>query len=295
MTRRRSLLSPTYEPTTTILTLLTTTTFAHILPQRTTTLPYQTLDVLPYPIPTAALFPRQEALNTICGYIGGDPGLPATCSAGSYCAVDVAHNAIGCCPDGDVACTTGVYTACVDGDSPPQNAIDPYVFTCGSGDGACDRNEFEGGFSQFGCGGSAATVQRTASGKPSLDLESISVEMTEQPSTLSEPTTLGTGTRTRTRTLSTSRTTDTTEGSTTATRTTEEQSATQTSDGPADVATNAPENSGKGPNTGAIVGGTLGGVAFVAMLVLLALYLLRRRRRNSRQGPGPQGDTQFIR
>ncbi|KAI6785254.1 uncharacterized protein J7T54_006896 [Emericellopsis cladophorae] len=300
MTRRRSPPYRIHEPTTFIITLLTTTS-AHILPQRTTALPYQTLNVLPYPIPTAALFPRQQALNTICGYIGGDPELAATCSAGSHCAVDVVHNAIGCCPDGDVACTAGVYTDCVDSDSSPQNVIDPYVFTCGSGDGGCFRNEFEGGYFQYGCGGSAATVKMTASGKTDVELGTVSVELTEQPSTLSEPTTLGAGTRTKSATRSTDTTesdssSSATEGeSTTATRTTERPSATETSDGADNDDTDAPGNSGNGPNTGAIIGGTLGGVAFVAMVVVLALYLWRRRKGNSRQGPGQQGDTKYIR
>lgn len=242
------------------------------------------------------LIPRQ--LNTICGYIGGDPDLPATCSAGSHCAVDVEHGAIGCCPDGG-ACTAGVYTGCVDGNSSPQTEVNPYVHTCGGGN-VCYQNQFEGGFFQYGCGSSsevAATVVATASGRDAIDLSSITVEMTASATLLSEPTTLGTGTRTGTRTETTSGETDssTTESSSTTasdeSSTSSEATATATNE---EEDPDAPESDDDGGvNVGAIVGGSIGGVAFVALLVTLALYLLRRRRGNTRQGPQNQG-KQFI-
>lgn len=47
--------------------------------------------------------------------------------------------------------------------------------------------------------------------------------------------------------------------------------------------------------TGAIIGGSIAGVAALVGIIAAAAYLLRRRAGNSRQGPGPRpGDTQYI-
>lgn len=273
-----------------VLSSIFTTAHGHAVPRQTKTVPYIELDVLPWPLPTPgphanALLQRQ--LNTICGYIGGDPDLPATCSAGSHCAVDVEHGAIGCCPDGG-SCTAGLYTGCVDSNSDPQTEINPYVFTCGGSD-VCYQNRFDGGYFQYGCGSSsdmAATVVATASGREAVDITSISVDLTAEASTLSEPTTIGT--------KRTSKTTDTSSTETTSTTskdessTTSEPTATSTDD-----ELDAPSKDDDGPNVGAIVGGTIGGVAFIALVAVLALYLLRRRKGNMREGPQNQG-KQYI-
>lgn len=287
-------------PPSTTLFLLSTlfaSTYSHALPRQTKTIPYHELDVLPFPIPTADLFPRQQPHNTICGYIGGDPDLPATCSSGSHCVVDVEHGAIGCCPNGG-ACTAGVYTGCVDGNSDPQTEVNPYVFSCGGGD-VCYQNRFDGGYFQYGCGGSsgqAATVAATASGKDALSLTRLTVEMTAEPTTLSEPTTLGTRTSSESDSSSTESTeTESTETKSTRTKesSTERPSATETDDA-ADA--EAPgSNDNDSDNTGAIVGGTIGGIAFVAALLVLGLYLWRRKKGNTRQGPGVNQDTKYIR
>lgn len=79
------------------------------------------------------------APGTVCGYIGGDAALPATCAAGSHCAVNVAARVVGCCPDGR-PCDRGFFTACVDRNSRPQTVRDPYVFTCDAGR-VCYRND----------------------------------------------------------------------------------------------------------------------------------------------------------
>jgi hypothetical protein len=171
-------------------------------PQPTTTiLAHRVIDVVPFPpLPTTppeltAGRLRRQDLNTICGYIGGDPELPATCGVGSHCVLDTQHGAVGCCPDNEPACTTGVFTACVDGNSPPQTEVNPYVFTCGGGD-VCYRNEFEGGFFQFGCGTAsdlATSVLATATGiTETLDIPSLTFSFTETAETLTAPTTLET-------------------------------------------------------------------------------------------------------
>ena len=299
------------------------TTTAHALPQQTKTVPYHELNVRSWPIdapePTAAsalddIFLRPRQLNTVCGYIGGDPDLPATCSAGSHCVVDTDHSAIGCCPDGG-PCTAGVFTDCVDANSGPQTERNPYVHTC-SGSDVCYQNQFGGGLFQYGCGSAsdmAATVALTASGKEDIDLTSMSVELTAEPTSLSEPTTLGTRTTSRSASETNSDTDTESETGTTekATRTSSESSSTAgpTTTGADEIEEGgngdenedededgeAPSGEGNSTPTGPIVGGTIGGVAFFALAITLGLYLWRRRQDgNTREGPGGS-DREYIR
>lgn len=298
-----------------VLSIIFPTAHSNAVPRQTKTVPYTELDVLPWPLPTP--MPNDDShnllyrqLNTVCGYIGGDPNLPATCSAGSHCAVDVEQGAIGCCPDSG-GCTVGIYTGCVDRNSDPQTEINPYVFTCGGGN-VCYQNSFEGGFFQYGCGASsgvAATVAATASGRDAVDLSSVAVRLTAEPTSLAEPTTIGTrsdtssdgdsstteNTRTTRSTRTTSATTSTTsDKSSTSSDSSATSDATSTSTSTFTGEPDAPDNQEDGgTNVGAIVGGTIGGVAFLALLGVLALYLLRRRKGNMRQGPQNQG-KQYI-
>ncbi|KAI9903868.1 hypothetical protein N3K66_000397 [Trichothecium roseum] len=274
------------------------------LPQQTKTIEFRELNVRPWPLdsapaPTAAvelndLFRRQQ-LNTVCGYIGGDPDLPATCSAGSHCAVDVENGAVGCCPDGG-SCTTGVYTGCVDGNSPPQNELNPYVYTCKGGD-MCYQNKFEGGFSQYGCGsttGMDATVSLSASGKDAIDMTSLSLQLTEPVSTLSEPTTLGTKTSESSQSSETDSTATSETTTSDKTSSTSEPTETNDDDDDNDEELAAPKNDDNKPNTGLIVGATIGGIAGLALIALALSWAIRRKRGNSRQGPGQNTDTKYI-
>lgn len=257
----------------------------------TTTIPYHALNVVSWPLrPTPppldlfALRRRQE--NTVCGYIGGDPDLPATCSAGSHCALDTENNVVGCCPDGEAACTAGVFTGCVDANSGPQTEVNPYVFSC-MGDSVCYKNVFDGGFSQFGCGTASdqATIVVASGNGISLDHPTVTVTYSQGISTLSEPTTLGTIASTRTSTSSTS--SESSESSSTS------SSATSTSSSPPGAA--SPDGTLPSPApanatpTNAIIGGSIGGVAVLVALIALAFFFLRRRNANMRQGPGPGG------
>ncbi|KAH6685946.1 hypothetical protein F5X68DRAFT_209572 [Plectosphaerella plurivora] len=306
---------------------------AHAYP-RQTTVDFHILDVQPYP-PAPTTFPqpadgprRRQAddFNTICGYIGGDPGLPATCSAGSHCVVDTHVGAIGCCPNNGI-CTSGVFTSCVDANSGPQLEVNPYVFTCGGSD-VCYRNQFEGGNFQYGCGSAsnmAATVAPTASGLSAARpvVVSVSAPMDQAPSTLSAPTTLGSITRASqssesgTTTASGSSTGSTTEASTessteSSTSDTTSQASSTTSSGsssstnvsaesatpdPSSAASgDAPDASGGGGvnKKGAIIGGAISGAAILIGLILVAFFWKKKRQGNERKGPGAGGTKRYI-
>ncbi|KAF4444686.1 hypothetical protein FACUT_463 [Fusarium acutatum] len=259
----------------------------HVLPQPTKTVDFYELNVLPYPLaatpaPDDSLLLRRQ-FNTVCGYLGGDPGLPATCSAGSHCVVDVDHGAVGCCPNGG-SCTSGVFTGCVDADSGPQTEVNPYVFTCRGSD-SCYRNSYEGGFFQFGCGstsGLATKVVATASGKSAIDLTSINVPLT-QPK-------LPQVQQQKSETSSASETESDTSTETTASETADPSS---TESGESDAPdTDGNDNGSK--NTGAIIGGTISGVAALAALIVLGIWLWKRKKGNTRQGPGVKHQVQHI-
>ncbi|KAF5982961.1 hypothetical protein FCOIX_3419 [Fusarium coicis] len=259
----------------------------HVLPQPTKTIDFYQLNVLPYPLaatpaPDDSLLLRRQ-FNTVCGYLGGDPGLPATCSAGSHCVVDVDHGAVGCCPDGG-SCTSGVFTGCVDADSGPQTEVNPYVFTCRGSD-SCYRNSYEGGFFQFGCGstsGLATKVVATASGKSAIDLTSINVPLTQP-----KPPQVR---RQKSETSTASETESDTSTETTASETAD-PSSTESGDSDAPD-TDGNDNGSK--NTGAIIGGTISGVAALAALIVLGIWLWKRKKGNTRQGPGVKHQVQHI-
>lgn len=296
-----------------------TSAHPYALPQPTKTLDYRELHVLPWPLAATAApgnlddLLNRRALNTVCGYIGGDPSLPATCSAGSHCVIEVEHGAVGCCPDSG-ACTQGVYTGCVDLNSGAQSEVNPYVFTC-QGSDVCYKNSFEGGYTQYGCGtssGMATTVVGTASGKSTIHLTSISVSAT-QTAESSESTTQSTKKSTSSRTRSSETATETSTAETSSTKTksntktsstesstqsasetssasesTETDGASSTSSGDASSsstsAASAPDTDGDNngsQNTGAIIGGTISGVAALVALIFLGVWLWKRKKGNN--------------
>ncbi|KAK7957090.1 uncharacterized protein PG986_006312 [Apiospora aurea] len=247
-----------------------------LLPRQTKTIEPHELNVIMWPpLPTAApllspleLFRRQTD-NTICGYLGGDSALPATCSAGSHCVLDEANKVMGCCPNSG-SCTTGVFTGCVDQNSGPQTEENPYVYTC-TGSNVCYKNSFPG---------------TGASGKPTLPLIQTSISLTQSPSSLSQSSS--------SQSASSSSTSTSVESSSSTSEASSSSSGTPTSSqSPANPANSTPaapptsNTSDPGYNrTGAIVGGTIGGLALLAALLAL-LFCCLRRRRNKRQGPGP--------
>lgn len=56
----------------------------------------------------------------------------------------------------------------------------------------------------------------------------------------------------------------------------------------------APNKDDDGTNVGAIVGGSVGGVAAIALILTLAIWLWRRKQRNTREGPGLNQSTEYI-
>ncbi|KFA53433.1 hypothetical protein S40293_03401 [Stachybotrys chartarum IBT 40293] len=311
-----------------VLVAILQTSNGHAIPQQTKTIGFHELEVQPWPlvptsVPTGAaqlnnLLGRQ--LNTVCGYIGGDPALPATCSAGSHCAVDVGQGAVGCCPD-QGPCTQGVFTGCVDANSGPQTEVNPYVYSC-TGSNVCYRNTFEGGFYQFGCGSAsdvAATVVATASGRPSIALTSVEAVLTDDSVALSAPTTLGTvtsepesstttvstarfssseeTTRSETETTATSSTATTT--SATETTTASSASSTRASSDSLPTATEAPASDDDNDGGGAvsntvIIASVIGSIAGALVFAGLAFLLWRRRKGNTRHGPGVNANPAYI-
>lgn len=323
--------SPPSSPATIILAIssLLSAAHSHALPRATHTVAFREFNVEPWPfLPTAAPQSpndlRQRQFNTVCGFIGGDAKLPATCSAGSHCAADSENGVIGCCPD-EGPCTQGVFIGCVDRNSDPQTDINPYVYTC-TGRDVCYHNEFDGGFIQWGCGSAssvAASVATRVSDAVSLDLQSVSVSLTAEPTALSEPTTIGLLTRTRESTTSRSSSKTSTKPSSTRAAnddddddeskddnsTTASESATKDTkekDKPQSTSSSESESASDGAaapdsdsdsdnqNVGAIVGGAVGGVAGIAALLTLGIWFWRRRNRNAREGPGPNQSSEFI-
>ncbi|TWU72778.1 hypothetical protein ED733_003427 [Metarhizium rileyi] len=255
-----------------VLSTLSSSVAGHVLlPRETNAVQERTLNIVPWPLATSAPMSPFESLrrrsDTICGYIGGDPDLPATCLAGSHCAVDVEHGVIGCCPDKG-PCNDGIFTGCVDRNSGPQTVANPYIYTC-RGKNVCYKNIFEGGYFQYGCGsasGLATTVVQTASGRTPLHLTTISIKLTATITPLSNPTTLSS---------ELSKTSDYSMALESSLASNGPPRPSQTGGGA------APSSHGSDrKNTGAVIGGAIGGVAFVFAIGILAFSLWRRKTTN---------------
>ncbi|KAL1888108.1 hypothetical protein Sste5346_009795 [Sporothrix stenoceras] len=317
-----------------------------------TTVPYRTLNVVPWPLPTAFpdevrlgqrqsprqfgaadLFPRQSD-NTICGYIGGDPDLPATCSAGSHCVLDAEHGAVGCCPNGVYSCTAGVFTGCVDGGS-DNTEVNPYVYTCGGGS-FCYKNSFPGGYYQYGCGSASTlgqSVAATASGMSALAISSeritftgtFTATTTSSTKTSSKTTSSKTASSSSTKTTSSktkSSSTKTTSSSTTSssssstpsssssspTKSSSTSSSSATPSNGASLSTDPGNEANTGVNSGdragVIIGATISGVAGLIAIIALIVFFCWKKRRNgvnytTRKGPsnfrGASGSFQALR
>ncbi|KAF4592563.1 transmembrane alpha-helix domain-containing protein [Ophiocordyceps camponoti-floridani] len=238
-----------------------------------------------------ALSKRRDA-GTVCGFIGGDAAFPATCIAGSHCAVDVAHGVVGCCPD-DGPCATGVFTGCVDAHSGPQSVSDPYVFTCSDGGDVCYRNLFEGGFYQFGCGAGSHLATSVATSPPDgmagLAIARVTLAMTESVRAFATPVEVG-GFVTpsfATTTTMTTMTTSTMDSETTSLARAADNPTSRLAFGPV----SAPPRESSTPPSGAVIGGIIGGVFGLGLLLAAIIFVCCRRRRRSMERVDSNKDT----
>ncbi|KAK1849775.1 hypothetical protein CCHR01_07593 [Colletotrichum chrysophilum] len=281
--------------------LLTIADAVAVLPQKTQHLPFRVLDVVDWPLQTPMpwLGRRQDSsTNTVCGYIGGDPGFAATCSAGSHCAMDASVSAVGCCPNG-VACTTGVYTSCVDQNSPTPSAYDPYVYTC-QGSNVCYKNTYDGGAYQYGCGTSTQGfyVAATASGlSTTVSITHVSGIVTKAASTASSSSSGSSSASSSDSSTTSSSSTTTTSSSSSSSPTSQAPSSTSShpaaSGGPHSPPTQAQQDAALARN-GGIIGGTVAGAAIFVAIVSVAFWMGKRKGRNQRVGPGQGKGPSYI-
>ncbi|KOS23287.1 hypothetical protein ESCO_003983 [Escovopsis weberi] len=298
-------------PTTTALLILLSSlphlAASYRIPRETKTVDFRELNVVDFPLvaatpaPTSpSRQPQRRGFNTVCGYIGGDAAFPATCMAGSHCVLEVDHGAIGCCPDGGT-CTEGIFTGCVDFNSPPQTELNPYVFTC-TGSEVCYKNDFEGGYYQYGCGTAsrlATLVATSALRSSSLELNRITMAFTAKPTPLATPTALGTRSHTEAH--------ETTTGISAATATSAStgSAASHTDDAAALPASTkspeAPDKEAAAKSSSSIVGGVVGGVVgALSLFVVIAMFIFFFKRRaggeehpTSYITPAPEKDGRF--
>lgn len=249
----------------------------HALPRQTPrpTQVIQSWPLQPTPAPRVPPELSRRQFNTVCGYIGGNPDLPATCLAGSHCVVDAEKKAIGCCPD-DGDCGSGIFTGCVDENTPGRGVVDPHIFTCGAGN-VCYKNTFEGGFFQYGCGSAsdlATNVALSASGESSLTYMSVSVSLSPT-TTLASVTSSGSSSSPGS-------------GASSTTSSKGSSKPTGTKD-----ASNDDDDDGSHNHTSAIVGGVIGGLAALILLLALAFWLWRRSKKS--KAPEAEDEPKFIR
>lgn len=249
--------------------------------------------------------------GSVCGFIGGDVASPAVCSSNSVCLWDTGHGIVGCsATDTSGQAALAVYTTCVqyndddddDDDNDGGSQSSPWVFTC-RGDDECYRNTYERisgqQFFQWGCGRSdfATTVLTQPSGvdNQSARVQLTAIAMSDSPpettsSTSSSASQAPSSTSSQTSTTSEDSTSSTTSppsstpggggGANTSSNTNPQGSQTSSNIPPTNgtgTATSVPDQ-GSNTNTGAIVGGVVGGIAGLALIGAL-LFLLRRRRK----------------
>ncbi|CAK7564855.1 MAG: hypothetical protein SEPTF4163_002758 [Sporothrix epigloea] len=236
-----------------------------------------------------------DTFNTICGYIGGNPELPATCSAGSHCVLDSEHSAVGCCPNGVDTCTSGVFTGCVDGNSGVGTTeVNPYVYTCRTGS-VCYKNTFPGGYFQYGCGSASTmgqSVAAVASGKPTLTISSERVSFTGTHRTKSSSTKLPFKTSsTQSSSSATSTLTTKSYMSISPVSSTSVSSHSQSTGFPSSSDPGTETNAGSkvGSGAGVIIGATISGIAGLIALIAVTIFFCWKRRRGAVSRKGPAG------
>ncbi|KAH0495894.1 hypothetical protein TgHK011_009420 [Trichoderma gracile] len=228
----------------------------------------------------------QTEMST-CGYQDGDPNKFRTANPGFDCRVDTMNGLWGFCPVTVIAATDcGLAGSCVDHGSCSRGCgktanAKLTTFTCGPKQ-FCSTALLTFGvdqtYSYIGCGGSPRTdhylITPTANSAPTSSTSKTT------------PTTNLSSSPTPTASSSSPRSTDASSGTTPTTN------AAPTNE--SDSGSRSTNNGGSSPNnTGAIVGGVIGGIALLCISGLVAILLLRRNRPHGRQTPtkGAQRDT----
>ncbi|KAI1155690.1 hypothetical protein F4825DRAFT_8443 [Nemania diffusa] len=201
---------------------------------------------------------RDDNTSSICGYSADNlDGPPVTCDSGGYCNLDRSHSIVGCCTESNPQ-DCMVPTACLEFSQSSQWSGDPLTTFCSNSNRPhCVTHSYDANFFDplygvyfLGCAARAASGDIVVSSIPESDTTSLS-------------------------------TFTTTNGVITTTITVEVPSSSTTAPAGSSV-------SHGGRNIGAIVGGTVGGVAGLALLAAaLGIFLYRRKKRP--HDPNPLG------
>ncbi|OHE95268.1 hypothetical protein CORC01_09413 [Colletotrichum orchidophilum] len=206
------------------------------------------------------------SILTVCGYYEGDPIKSRTADPGYGCREDIDRGLWGFCPT-----TVMLAKDC----GLAGNCVDSHYCSLGCGKTgitglttfSCEKDRFcstvileggfEGGFSYIACG-AAATVETLLKEPTVATVPSITVT-SEAPSSASDTTI----------------------------RSVASPSATQTTLPPSQITSpgDGTKSSEGSSNTGAIVGGVVGGVAIICVTVIVAICIMRRKKRTGE----PQG------
>ncbi|KAI1077918.1 hypothetical protein F5B20DRAFT_247524 [Whalleya microplaca] len=215
---------------------------------------------------------RFRAITTqmsTCGYYNGDPSKVRTADSGYNCRVDITKGLWGFCPTTVISARDcGLAGACIDRASCSKGCgilgdADVTTFSCTeTGAPLCSTALLDSGvdqtYSYIACGPAATTDTLLA--------------VATSPSTSSTTTS-----------SAASSSSDSTPGSSPGSSTTSPTSPASVASEATDTAQAQPMIATSTPNTGAIIGGVIGGLALVCGTVLAVVFLLRRGRRKRQE------------
>ncbi|PQE26128.1 transmembrane alpha-helix domain-containing protein [Rutstroemia sp. NJR-2017a BBW] len=241
------------------------------------------------PLAARDIFKRSSVDVDVCGWIGGNSAQPVGCASGSSCIHDTL-GFVGCCPTSSagaspIPCTDGLYTTCIDKNSAGYSAnsflINNGVLSCPAAS-SCYRIIYPESYTQFGCGASGGdiTADTSFAGQATdLRLQFVYTGVSFDPAiTIQNPSIFGAATSFPTRTASTTASSPDSTASATAGK------ASLTNSGPQSTTSAASSGSKGKSNTGAIVGGTIGGLVVVIGVALLAFFLIKRKGNHRKSG-----------
>ncbi|TAQ91610.1 hypothetical protein B7494_g124 [Chlorociboria aeruginascens] len=233
------------------------------------------------PASPARIFKRDSLPVDICGWIGGVSSNSAVCPSGSSCVHDTIHAFVGCCATSG-PCTAGVYTACVDKNSPGWSAAtgdQPNgVYTC-AGTSLCYRNTFAGDYYQYGCGSTnwAANVETSFKGQATNLFLQVVYTGVNFDTVTATPLVASSSSSSSTSSSSSSVSQTSSSATTSSPSQTPGGAALAQSPSPTVAAT---ASTGKtSTSTGVVAGATVGSIAGLAGLAALILFCFRRRKR----------------